>query len=216
LILSFIVSHQPSIFNPDTATTISFHTLTNLNVDEYITVYSKIETCISGLLYKTLRNLLQELQTLIFRRNREDWPTICFSLSLLFFAAESLQVDIFLHADNREKGNKSCDAMQVNGIYVLTELFLASAAGFNPLILDWDLEQNQQLLGNNIISIEALKKTADAKSDILYVPSLLRKQPITANLGFLGTFLRDRKKIEFTFADTDCLTGKLTARILQA
>jgi hypothetical protein len=59
-------------------------------------------------MYKTLQSVLKEIQTLVFDRNRQDWPTICFSLALLLTAAESLQVDIFLITKNEQEFEERC------------------------------------------------------------------------------------------------------------
>ena len=47
--------------------------------------------------------------------------------------------------------------MQINGLYILVELFLVRTSGFNPLILDWDLAENKSLLEGDQGRIEAIQ-----------------------------------------------------------
>jgi hypothetical protein len=47
--------------------------------------------------------------------------------------------------------------MQINGLYILVELFLVGTSGFNPLILDWDLAENKSLLEGDQGRIEAIQ-----------------------------------------------------------
>jgi hypothetical protein len=108
-------------------------------------------------MYKTLQSVLKEIETLAFNKNRQDWPILCFSLALLLTAAESLQVDIFLDTKNEQKSEEGCQAMQINGLYILVELFLVRTSGFNPLILDWDLAENKLLLEGDQGRIEAIQ-----------------------------------------------------------
>jgi hypothetical protein len=108
-------------------------------------------------MYKTLQSVLKEIETLAFNKNRQDWPILCFSLALLLTAAESLQVDIFLDTKNEQKSEEGCQAMQINGLYILVELFLVRTSGFNPLILDWDLAENKLLLDGDQGRIEAIQ-----------------------------------------------------------
>lgn len=50
-----------------------------------------------------------------------------------------------------------CKAMKKNSILPLAELFSASTAGFRPLDLNWELEENVALVNNNHQIIETLQ-----------------------------------------------------------
>lgn len=148
LILAFIISHSPPL--------LYIHPL-EPKACQCQSTGLEISLSLAGLLHTTLQSLLHELELLIFARRREHWATICFSLSLLLLAAESLQVDIFLRADNEKEAEKGCERMQMNGIHVLTELFLADTVAFSPLVLDWELQENWNLVGNDNICVKALR-----------------------------------------------------------
>ena len=72
----------------------------------------------------------------------------------MFFAAESMQVDIYLGST---KAPVMCEAMEMRSILVLAELFKASTAGFDALCLDWTKEQNAELVENDEAAIMSLK-----------------------------------------------------------
>jgi hypothetical protein len=97
----------------------------------------------------SVQNLLEGIETMIYRRNRKEWPTICFALCLLFMASESMQVDFFVN-NSTATAKMLCEAMETNAVYVLAELFKASTAGFDPLSMDWDSEEAIKLVDNEI------------------------------------------------------------------
>ena len=117
-------------------------------------VYTEAMYALSLLLEKSLEDLLDTLQLLLSARKTANWPVICFALSLIFFAAESMQVDIYLRSS---KAPVMCEAMEMRSILVLAELFKASTAGFDPLCLDWTKEQNAELVENDEAAIMSLK-----------------------------------------------------------
>lgn len=125
-------------------------------------MYTEATYALSVLLEKSLENLLETLQTLLSAKKRANWPVICFALSLMFFAAESLQVDIHLGSS---KAPAMCEAMEMRSIFVLAELFKASTAGFDPLWLDWTKEQNAELVENEEVAIMSLKALQDLSQD---------------------------------------------------
>ena len=151
LILSLLISHFPRIQLPGAAiratSTQDKHTIHHFILDE-------IEFVLSSLLESCLRGLLDRLQDMMFQKRRTDWLAVCFAVSLLFFAAESLQVDIHLRSTNAKV---SCEAMEMRSIYVLTELFSASSSGFDPLSLDWTRAENASLVENDVEAIESFK-----------------------------------------------------------
>ena len=128
----------------------------------YSFVYTEATYALSVPLEKSLENLLETLQTLISAQKRANWPVICFALSLMFFAAESMQVDIYLGST---KAPVMCEAMEMRSILVLAELFKASTAGFDPLCLDWTKEQNAELVENDEAAIMSLKALQDLSQD---------------------------------------------------
>ena len=95
--------------------------------------HSEAMHALSILLEKNLEDLLNSLQILFSARRRANWLVIYFTLSLIFFAAESMQVDIQLRSP---KASVMCEAMEKRAILILAELFIASTAGFDPLCLD--------------------------------------------------------------------------------
>lgn len=115
-----------------------------------------VDKHLSSVMCTTLQSLLTEIQQLVFKRSRQNWPMICFSLMLMLLAAESLQVDIYVHANDEHRFEEGCQAMQMNGIYVVVELFLAGTNRFSPLILDWDLAENKELLEGDAELIRAV------------------------------------------------------------
>lgn len=204
LILSLLVAHDPELFY-------SRLPGTPLSTEKKIHSFVSTETtyALTVLLEKSLENLLETLQTLLSAHKRTNWPVICFALSLIFFAAESLQVDIYLISS---KAAVMCEAMEMRSILVLTELFKASTAGFDPLCLDWTKEQNAELVENDEAAIMSLKALQNLSHDYCKSwTSICAKYPLT---GMKGAFLNDRKVIQFDHTNTDCLTGKLVSQIL--
>ena len=114
------------------------------------------------LLEKSLEDLLDTLQILLSARKRANWPVICFALSLIFFAAESMQVDIYLRSS---KAPVMCEAIEMRSILVLAELFKSSIASFDPLCLDWTKEQNAELVENDEAAIVSLKALQNLSHD---------------------------------------------------
>lgn len=157
LILSLLVAHNPRIFY-----SIVRGTPLSAQDDIYDFVYTEATFALSLLLEKSLENLLETLQTLLSARKRANWPVICFALSLMFFAAESMQVDIYLRSS---KAAVICEAMEMRSILVLAELFKASTAGFDPLCLDWTKEQNAELVENDEAAIMSLKALQNLSHD---------------------------------------------------
>ena len=157
LILSLLVAH-----NPNSSYSIVRGTSLSAQDDIYGFVYTEAEYALSVLLEKSLEDLLETLQTLLSARKRANWPVICFALSLMFFAAESMQVDIYLRSS---KAPVMCEAMEMRSILVLAELFKASTAGFDPLCLDWTKEQNADLVENDEAAIMSLRALQNLSHD---------------------------------------------------
>ena len=72
----------------------------------------------------------------------------------MFFAAESLQVDIHLRSADAKV---ACESMEMRSIHVLAELFSASTSAFDPLGLDWTRAENASLVDNDVEAIESFK-----------------------------------------------------------
>jgi hypothetical protein len=112
---------------------------------------------LSNLLYNALRRLLSELEILIFKRKRQDWPSTCFSLSLVLLAMKPIQLDILMYNRNSPKRSDRIDFEPAH-FQVLREIFHASTSSFNPLILDWNLDENKHLVENEPHCIEAFRQ----------------------------------------------------------
>ena len=149
LILSLLVAHNPECCYPMVPGT---PWSAQDDIDDFITYETSFALGI--LLEKSLEDLLDNLQTLLSARKRANWPVICFALSLIFFAAESMQVDIYLRFS---QAPVMCEAMEMRSILILAELFKASTGGFDPLYLDWTKEQNAELVENDKAAIMSLK-----------------------------------------------------------
>ena len=151
LMLSLLISHIPAIQLPEAA---------NRAIspgDEYVIsffVKDELQIALASLLGSCLRGLLDRLQDMMSKGRREDWLPMCFGLSLMFFAAESMQVDIHLRSANPKV---SCESMEMRSILVLAELFSASTSGFDPLSLDWTRAENAALIENDTEAIESFK-----------------------------------------------------------
>ena len=158
LVLSLIISHNLSIR--------SSKPLSHLSVAERSVVKqslaNEVHSMLSVLLESCLKNLLERLQILIARKNRRDWASICFSLCLLFFAAESLQVDIHLRSS---EPSLLCESMEKRSVLVLAEAFKQSTGGLNPLILDWEKQENWALIENDTIIVEAFQNLQALSQD---------------------------------------------------
>ena len=159
LILSLLISHIPAIRLPEAAnratSTQDEHAIGSFVEDElHFVLASLLESC--------LRGLLDRLQDLMSKGRREDWLPICFGLSLMFFAAESMQVDIHLRSANPKV---SCESMEMRSILVLAELFPASTSGFDPLSLDWMRAENAALIENDTEAIESFKALQNLTQD---------------------------------------------------
>lgn len=150
---------------------------------------------------------------MIARGDRKDWAETCFALCLLFFAAESMQVDIYQRASQPDS---MCESMEKKSILLLAELFKASTQGFNPLQLDWDEESNMNLVDNDAQSVESLRNLQTLSQEYCESGLLLPFKNITqtSNMRPQGGFMSDRRVIEYEERDTDCLTGKLVSTIL--
>jgi kynurenine formamidase len=73
-----------------------------------------------------------------------------------------MQVDVYLRKRDAEA---VCQAMEMNAVKVLAELFHASTSGMDPISLDWDLDDNKALLGHDINIIAAMKKLQELSQD---------------------------------------------------
>lgn len=159
LILSVLVAHYPEHCYRTIPGT-HWSTLDDINgFLSHETMY-----VLSIPLEKTLEDLLDTLQTLLSARKRADWPVICFALSLVFFAAEIMQVAIYRQS-SRATATVMCQAMEMRSILILAELFKASTEGFDPLCLDWTKEQNAELVENDEAAIMSLKALQDLSHD---------------------------------------------------
>ena len=156
LILSLLVAHIPTYDYSTARGTCSAHD----DLDHFL--HGEAMYALSILLEKSLEDLLDTLQILLSARKRANWPVICFALSLIFFAAESMQVDIHLRSS---KVSVMCEAMEMRAILILAELFKAGTAGFDPLCLDWTKEQNAELVENDEAAIMSLKALQDLSHD---------------------------------------------------
>ena len=150
LILSFLVAHDSTHYHPVVRENRLF-----ARKKLYGFEYTETKYALTVLLERNLENLLETLHALLSARKRTNWPVICFALSLIFFAAESMQVDIYLLRSSQAQ--TMCEAMEMRSILVLAELFEASTAGFDPLCLDWTKEQNAELVNNDEAAIMSMK-----------------------------------------------------------
>lgn len=116
---------------------------------------------LSVLLSRTLKNVFRQLEALIFKNERKDWPIICLALVLVFFGAESLQVDIHLQSSHPKS---DCEAMEKKSVLVLAHLFKARTMGYSPLDIDWESGRNSRLLDNNQALIAALKRLQSVRT----------------------------------------------------
>ncbi len=132
----------------------SFAGTTRMSVDLYEHLHNEVDITLRVLLDYSLKSLLDMLQSLMSRQNRSDWPAINLALCLLFFAIESMQVDIYLRS---ERADLDCQEMDESAILMVTEIYKASTAGFNPLSLDWDEEENAMLVAGNFNTVETLR-----------------------------------------------------------
>ena len=80
----------------------------------------------------------------------------------MYFAAESMQVDIYPESSNAPV---MCEAMEMRSNLVLTGHFKASTAGFDLLCLDWTKEQNADLVENKEAAIMSLKPPQNLSYD---------------------------------------------------
>ena len=159
LILSLLIAHIPAIQIPKAA-----NRATSAQ-DEYVIshfVTDELHLMLASLLASCLRSLLDRLQDMMSKRRRADWLPICFGLSLMFFAAESMQVDIHLRSANPKV---SCESMEMRSILVLAELFSATTSGFDPLSLDWTRAENAALIENDTEAIESFKALQNLTQD---------------------------------------------------
>ena len=164
LMLSLLISHIPTIQLPEAANRATS------TQDEYaisLFVEDKLHFVLASLLQSCLRGLLDRLQDMMSKGRRADWLPICFGLSLMFFAAESMQVDIHLRSANPKV---SCESMEMRSILVLAELFSASTSGFDPLSLDWTRAENVALLENDTEAIESFKALQTLTQDYCKCP----------------------------------------------
>jgi len=103
-----------------------------------------IDLCMSVLLERTQQRLLTSIQDYLINPQKQNWLPVCLVLSLMLFAAESMQVDIYLQLDDPFP---SISAMEDNSVKTLTGLFRDSTSGFNSLAVDGDSPTS---LGANI------------------------------------------------------------------
>ena len=159
LVLSLLIAHIPAIQMPTAGNrAISAQ-------DEYmISRFARDEShlVLASSLASCLRSLLDRLQDMMSKGRRADWLPICFGLSLIFFAAESMQVDIHLRSANPRV---SCESMEMRSILVLAELFSATTSGFDPLSLDWTRAENAALIDNDTEAIESFKALQNLTQD---------------------------------------------------
>ena len=120
----------------------------------YFFVEDELRSVLASLLENCLKALLDRLQNLLSKRRRTDWLAVCFGVSLMFFAAESMQVDIHLRSTN---AIVSCESMEMRSIFVLAELFSASTSGFDPLSLDWTRAENAALIENDVEAVKSFE-----------------------------------------------------------
>lgn len=149
--LSLMIAHYPRIGN-STHPHLSVSQTEKDMIQKFLAY--EVRYIMSVLLENSLKKTLTELQVLIARGERKDWAEICFVLCLIFFAAESMQVDIYQRA---RQPALACESMEKKSILLLAELFKASTQGFNPLHLDWDEEANMNLIDNDAQSIESIQ-----------------------------------------------------------
>ena len=157
--LSLLISHIPTIQLPEAA-----NSAISYQHDHASSVFveDELHFVLASLMESCLRSLLDRLQDMMSKGRRADWLPICFGLSLVFFAAESMQVDIHLRSANP---NVSCESMEMRSIFVLAELFTASASGFDPLSLDWTRAENTALVENDTEAIESFKSLQSLSQD---------------------------------------------------
>lgn len=159
MILALLISHNPDIH-------ISASSDIRTEQHDYDTTaallaYEAMFT-LSLLMEKCLRNLLGKLQSMMSEKKRTNWLPIFYALSLTFFAAESMQVDIYLQSS---RARTQCGSMEMKSIFVLAELFTASTAGFDPLSLDWARVENAGLVDDDIVAVESLRNLQTLSHD---------------------------------------------------
>lgn len=159
LTLALLIAHPPCArFQVATGKRLSAR-------DEHTIRYfikSEVDLLLASLLEYSLKNLLDKVQGMISAGKRADWPAVCFALCLLFFGAESMQVDIHLRSTNPEV---SCEAMEMRSILVLADLFSAMTLHFDPLNLDWSRTENQALLDGDVEAVESLRGLQELSQD---------------------------------------------------
>ncbi|KAI4133954.1 MAG: hypothetical protein LQ347_001935 [Umbilicaria vellea] len=212
--LSILASTISEINMPPTTRIISFST-DSTSTDCWFELDFKFHL---ASLACSLEAVLAELEAILVRRDRREWASGCFALCLIFFAAESMQVDILLKYTTSE-GRSKCEAMMKTSILPLAELFSASTAGFRPLDLDWKLEENAALVDNNHQIIESLQSLQTLSQEYSkFCENLINF--MEGLLTELGTFLEQRRLTKDLTPGMDstvrqCLTGKLVAEILR-
>ena len=159
LILSLLIAHVPAVkfskaANGGTSTQNEYVISRFVKDELHLMLASSLASC--------LRSLLDRLQEMMSKGRRADWLPICFGLSLMFFAAESMQVDIHLRSANP---TVSCESMEMRSILVLAELCSATTSGFDPLSLDWTRAENAALIENDTEAIESFKALQDLTQD---------------------------------------------------
>lgn len=119
---------------------------------------------LKSLLKSSLVSCLKELEQLLVRRRRCDWPAICLGMCVILLGAEKLQFDI--HKDGlrsevvmprTSKETSLCEAMEMKAINRMIDLFHASTGGVSPLSFDWDSKRNLALIENNVDTAAALR-----------------------------------------------------------
>lgn len=119
---------------------------------------------VKSLLKSSLASCLKELERLLIRQRRSDWPAVCLGMCVVLLGAEKFQFDI--HADGflselvtpgTSKATSLCEAMEMKAINRMVDLFHASTGGVSPLSFDWDSKRNLALVENNVETAAALR-----------------------------------------------------------
>lgn len=157
MIISFIISHDPTSIEFDTETEDDGCTPIYMSSQCDHFLYTQMQSMLAMLLRKTLGRILGDLDLLIQKGNKSDWPTIIFTLCIVFFAVESMAVDIYLRTRTVEQSTSICQNIEYNAIFALVERLKISTSGLNALDLDWNLAKNRALLNGDAGAIQGFQ-----------------------------------------------------------
>lgn len=160
--MAFMLSHCPSMQS------VFHYNVVNRPVclqDELLAkcLQTEIAIMLATWLEVHITRVLDMLQETVSRQRRKDWPVVAVALCLLLFGIESMQVDVYLQSSREAR--ITCRKMNDTVILMLTEIFSASTAGFNPLSLDWESKRNDHLVDNDPQAIDTMRGLQEIKQE---------------------------------------------------